>query len=205
MATLHHKTEYGPYVRQVFELINAAYAPLYGVVELSDAQIERYAKKFIPLVDPEFVCFVLDEQENLVAFGVTTLDPSVALKHSDGRLFPFGWAGVLNDLHHGDTLIMLLTAVRPDLQTEGINAVMMDHVCQAATAMACSLPRPVPCSKNDHILAQWKRLDKEQHKRRRCFIKGSGSRCERGQRRRCRRRGSGARNRTDSNAQRAGS
>ena len=25
--------------------------------------------------------------------------------------------------------------------------------------------------KNDHILAQWKRLDKEQHKRRRCFIK----------------------------------
>ena len=130
VATLHHKSEYGPYVRQVFELINAAYAPLYGVVELSDAQIERYAKKFIPLVDPEFVCFVLDEQENLVAFGVTTLDPSVALKHSDGRLFPFGWAGVLNDLHHGDTLIMLLTAVRPDLQTEGINAVMMDHVCQ---------------------------------------------------------------------------
>ena len=24
---------------------------------------------------------------------------------------------------------------------------------------------------NDHILAQWKRLEKEQHKRRRCFIK----------------------------------
>lgn len=75
VATLHHKSEYGPYVRQVFELINAAYAPLYGVVELSDAQIERYAKKFIPLVDPEFVCFVLDEQENLVAFGVTTARP----------------------------------------------------------------------------------------------------------------------------------
>ena len=76
VATLRHKSEYGPYVRQVFALINAAYAPLYGVVELSDAQIERYANKFIPLVDPEFVCFVLDEQENLVAFGVTTLDPS---------------------------------------------------------------------------------------------------------------------------------
>ncbi len=172
VATLHHKSEYGPYVRQVFELINAAYAPLYGVVELSDAQIERYAKKFIPLVDPEFVCFVLDEQENLVAFGVTTLDPSVALKHSDGRLFPFGWAGVLNDLHHGDTLIMLLTAVRPDLQTEGINAVMMDHVCQSCNRHGVQFAETGPMlEKNDHILAQWKRLDKEQHKRRRCFIK----------------------------------
>lgn len=172
VATLHHKSEYGPYVRQVFELINAAYAPLYGVVELSDAQIERYAKKFIPLVDPEFVCFVLDEQENLVAFGVTTLDPSVALKHSDGRLFPFGWAGVLNDLHHGDTLIMLLTAVRPDLHTEGINAVMMDHVCQSCNRHGVQFAETGPMlEKNDHILAQWKRLDKEQHKRRRCFIK----------------------------------
>lgn len=172
VATLHHKSEYGPYVRQVFELINAAYAPLYGVVELSDAQIERYAKKFIPLVDPEFVCFVLDEQENLVAFGVTTLDPSVALKRSDGRLFPFGWAGVLNDLHHGDTLIMLLTAVRPDLQTEGINAVMMDHVCQSCNRHGVRFAETGPMlEKNDHILAQWKRLDKEQHKRRRCFIK----------------------------------
>ena len=79
--------------------------------ELSDAQIERYANKFIPLVDPNFVCFVVDEQDQLVAFGVTALDPSVALKHSDGRLFPFGWAGVLNDLHHSDTLIMLLTSL----------------------------------------------------------------------------------------------
>ena len=51
VATVHHKSEYGPFVRQVFELVNAAYAPLYGVVELSDEQIERYANKFIPLVD----------------------------------------------------------------------------------------------------------------------------------------------------------
>ena len=172
VATVHHKSEYGPFVRQVFELVNAAYAPLYGVVELSDAQIERYANKFIPLVDPEFVCFVLDEQENLVAFGVTTLDPSPALKHSDGRLFPFGWAEMLNDLHHGDTLIMLLTAVRPDLQTEGINAVMMDHVCQSCNRHGVQFAETGPMLElNEHILAQWKRLEKEQHKRRRCFIK----------------------------------
>ena len=161
MATVHHKSEYGPFVRQVFELVNAAYAPLYGVVELSDEQIERYANKFIPLVDPEFVCFVLDEQENLVAFGVTTLDPSPALKHSDGRLFPFGWAEVLNDLHHGDTLIMLLTAVRPDLQTEGINAVMMDHVCQSCNRHGVQFAETGPMLElNDHILAQWKRLER---------------------------------------------
>ena len=141
-------------------------------MELSDAQIERYAKKFIPLVDPEFVCFVLDEQENLVAFGVTTLDPSVALKHSDGRLFPFGWAGVLNDLHHGDTLIMLLTAVRPDLQSKGVNAVVISQVMRGAFDMGIRWAETGPMLEmNQKVQTQWQGFPLEQHKRRRCFIK----------------------------------
>ena len=70
------------------------------------------------------------------------------------------------------TLIMLLTAVRPDLQTEGINAVMMDHVCQSCNRHGVQFAETGPMLElNDHILAQWKRLEKEQHKRRRCFIK----------------------------------
>ena len=70
------------------------------------------------------------------------------------------------------TLIMLLTAVRPDLQAEGINAVMMDHVCQSCNRHGVRFAETGPMLElNDHILAQWKRLEKEQHKRRRCFIK----------------------------------
>lgn len=172
VAQLRRKSEYRPYVRQVFQLVNAAYAPLYGVVELSDEQINRYADKFIPLVNPEFACFVMDEQENMVAFGVSLPDPSVALQACSGRLFPFGWYNVLHDMKHSDTLVMLLIAVRPDLQTAGINAVILDHVCQSCIRHEIHFAETGPMLEtNEHVLAQWRKLEKEQHKRRRCFLK----------------------------------
>ena len=64
------RLEYPPLIRKVFELVNVAYAPLYGTVELSDDQIRKYAGKFAPLVKPELTCFVMDENDDLVAFGV---------------------------------------------------------------------------------------------------------------------------------------
>lgn len=46
------RLEYPPLIRKVFELVNVAYAPLYGTVELSDDQIRKYAGKFAPSSSP---------------------------------------------------------------------------------------------------------------------------------------------------------
>lgn len=40
------RLDYPPLIRKVFQLVNIAYSPLYGTVELSEAQIKRYAGKF---------------------------------------------------------------------------------------------------------------------------------------------------------------
>ena len=49
---------------------------------------------------------------------------------------------------------------------------MMDHVCQSCNRHGVQFAETGPMLElNDHILAQWKRPEKEQHKRRRCFIK----------------------------------
>ena len=39
VADLKHRRDYKPYVKQVFQLVNEAYAPLYGTVDLSSKQI----------------------------------------------------------------------------------------------------------------------------------------------------------------------
>ena len=65
------RTELKPLVQAVFQLANEAYAPLFGTVEFTDAQIKRYAAKFLPLIDPKFTVFVMNEQNEMVGFGVT--------------------------------------------------------------------------------------------------------------------------------------
>ncbi|MBE6957453.1 MAG: GNAT family N-acetyltransferase [Ruminococcaceae bacterium] len=160
------------HIEQVFRLVNKAYAPLYGVVELNEEQIKKYAKKFLPLISPDLLCLLMDENEELVAFGVCAPSMAKALKRSRGRLFPFGWVGILNALKKNDTLDLLLIAVDPELQGKGLNAVVMDHLLQGAAKLGVKKVETGPTLEtNIKVQSQWKFFEHTQHKRRRCYIK----------------------------------
>ena len=160
------------HIAEVFELANRAYAHLYGMVEQNEEQIQKYAKKFLPLVNPNLICLVYDNHEKLVAFGVCAPSMADALKKSRGRLFPTGWVGVLRSLNRNDTMDLLLVAVDPEVRGLAINAVVMDHVLQGANRMGIKVAESGPTLEtNSQVQSQWKFFEREQHKRRRCYIK----------------------------------
>ena len=160
------------HIEQVFRLVNRAYAVLYSVVELNEEQIAKYAKKFLPVVNPNLLALVVDREDKLVAFGVCAPSMAAALKKSRGRLFPTGWMGVLKSLSKNDTMDLLLIAVDPELQGSALNAVVMDRILQGANRMGITTAETGPTLElNEKVQAQWKFFEHEQHKRRRCFVK----------------------------------
>lgn len=167
------RRDYKPYIKKVFELINDAYAPLYGVVELTQKQIDKYATKFIPLINPDLACFVENENNELVAFGVSAPSVANAMKKCRGRLFPIGWAYVLRALAKNDTIDLFLMAVKPDLQRgSGINTIVLNHILQGCKKNNIHWAETGPqLELNTKMHGQWKMLNPELHKRRRCFIK----------------------------------
>lgn len=172
IVPLNSRREYKPWVEKVFVLVNEAYAHLYGTVPLSEAQIKRYADKFIPLINPELACFVADEQDNLVAFGVSAPSMASALKRSNGRLFPLGWIGVLKALRVNDTLDLFLVAVTPEYRNKAVNAILLNHVLKGAQKMGIKYAETGPqLETNEKIQHQWNFFTTRQHKRRRCFVK----------------------------------
>jgi len=172
VVNLSSRRQIRPYIRKVFELLNVAYADLYSTVELSQRQIMRYADKFLPIINPKLVCLVADKDDNLVAFGVSAPSMASALKKSGGKLFPTGFIGVLRSLRKNDTLDLFLIAVSPEYRRSGVNAVLMNHVLKGCHEMGIKLAETGPqLEENANVLSQWKTFEKEQHKRRRCFIK----------------------------------
>ena len=170
--TARTRRDYGKVLQKVFALLNVCYAPLYGTVPLSDDQVRRYAAKFIPLINPKLTCFVLDEQEELVAFGVAAPSLANALKKHDGKYFPFGWIDLLKALSKNDTADLLLIAVRPDYQSKGLNAIVINKLLQGSLSMGMKWAETGPMLElNDKVQAQWEDFPIEQHKRRRCFVK----------------------------------
>ena len=166
------KKDIKPYIRKAFELVNIAYAPLYGVVELREKQIKKYTNKFLPLVDPDLCCLVVNDEDELMGFGVGAPSMATAMQKSRGRLFPLGWMGVLKSLRHNDTLDLFLIAIRPELEGSGVNGIIMEHLYKGCIKHGIRQAETGPQLETNHkVHSQWKMFDIEPHKRRRCFIK----------------------------------
>ena len=171
-APIRKQSDFKPYIRQIFEMINVAYAPLYGVVELNEAQIDKYTKKFLPLVSADFCCILVDDDDKVVAFGVGAPSMAEAMKKCHGHLFPFGWIHVLHDLKSNNALDLFLIAVRPDLQGSGINGVIMAHLMEGCIKHGITQAETGPqLETNTKVQGQWKMFNLVPHKRRRCYIK----------------------------------
>ncbi len=172
-VSVKHKAGLKPYIKQVFELVNIAYAPLYGVVELNDRQIEKYTNKFLPLVDLDFVCLIVDDNEKLMGFGVGAPSTARAMRKCGGHLMPTGWIGLLKALmQKKDTLDLLLIAVRPEYQKTGLNGVIMEHLFTGCNKNGIRQAETGPqLEYNTNVHHQWKMFNIEPHKRRRCFVK----------------------------------
>lgn len=161
-----------PYARKMFNLINEAYSDLYGFVSLSDRQIDVYIKQYFGLIHPDFVVFIADENDDLIAFGIAMPSLSLALQRSQGRLLPFGFIHLLKALKRPKYIDMLLVAVRPDYQARGITAILMTEITRNCLKnKIISAETNVELETNTQVQAIWKLYDARQHKRRRCYIK----------------------------------
>jgi hypothetical protein len=161
-----------PYAHGVFELINDAYKDLFGVVTLTDRQMETYVKQYFGFVNVDYVRFILDENNKLVAFGIAMPSLSKALKKCGGNILPFGFINLLRALKKNDRVDLYLVAVKPELQSKGINAMLMTEINKTAIKNKIKVAETGPeLETNTKIQALWKHYETRQHKKRRCFVK----------------------------------
>ena len=167
-----NRLAYLPLLKPFFDLVNVAYAPLYGTVELTEQQIKKYSSKFAPLINPNTTCFVMDKNDRMIAFGVGAPSLATAMQKHRGRLFPTGWIDVLKAFRKNDTVDLLLIAVHPDYQARGVNAIILSKTMKGCLKMGIKEAETGPMLElNDKVQSQWKDFQTEQHKRRRGFIK----------------------------------
>lgn len=161
-----------PYGQEIFEVLNAAYSHLYGFVELSQKQIDMYIKQYFGFILPEYVPVVLDSNNKVIAFGITMPSLSEAFQKNKGKLFPFGFIPVLKSMKNNKKADLYLTAVKPEYQDKGINAILINEINKVYMQKGIEkVETNRELEGNEKIQAQWKLFDRRLHKRRRCYKK----------------------------------
>ena len=164
--------EYG---QEIFELMNEAYSPLYGYSPLSQRQIQQYIKMYLPIIDLRMLTLITDEDDKLVAVGISMPSLSEALQKSRGRLLPLGWFYLLKALFmkkRAKMLDLLLVAVKPEYQNKGVNALLFSDLIPVYQKLGFIFAESNPeLEQNGKVQAQWGYFETHQHKKRRAFAK----------------------------------
>ncbi len=163
----------GNYGQKIFELINTAYANLFGYSTLSQKQIDYYVKMYIPLLRLENVTAIVDEHNDLVAVGIAIPSLARALQKARGKIFPFGFIPLLKALKgKNDIVDLLLVAVRPDYQSKGVNALLFSDLIPVFIRNGYQYAESNPeLEMNEKVQSQWQYFERQQHKRRRAYNK----------------------------------
>lgn len=162
------------YGKKVFDLLNEAYAPLFGFSKLSDEQIDHFLHTYLKIIDKKLIPVVVNAQNEVVGVAITMGSLSKSMRKANGSLFPMGWYHLLKALKWKpeDNAEMLLVAVRPDLQGLGINALFFDDLIPIYNSYGFKWAETGPqLEDNIRELSQWKPLKPQLVKRRRCYKK----------------------------------
>ena len=123
-----------PFGYKMFHTINDAFKDLYDFVPMTEREIEVYVNEYMPFVPLKYANFVVDKDDNLVAFGLSIPSLTEAYQKAQGRIFPFGWFYILRAFRKFDTIDLLLNGVLPAWQKRGVHSIYYAEMNKNAIA-----------------------------------------------------------------------
>ncbi|MUU77324.1 GTP cyclohydrolase [Winogradskyella endarachnes] len=161
-----------PYVDRMFDLFNESYAELSSFVEITDLQKAYFKKKFISFVNPEYIKFVVDDKNSLIAFAIVMPRFSEAIQKTKGKLFPFGFTHILKAKKNSKDVIFYLIGIHPDYQNKGVHAVIFNEYYETFKEKGIETCYRTPELEDNYAIKQiWKHFDPKVYARRKTFKK----------------------------------
>lgn len=160
--------------REMFHVLNEAFAQLYEYSKLSEEQIDGYVKQYVPVLNKDMVALVVNEEDKLVAFTVTVPHISSGIRKAKGRIFPFGWMHILPQLnprknHEAEGLLI---GVLPEYQAKGAALLMFKYLHENYNRLGIKRLYLNPQLEDNHkVQTLFGDYNPQPYQRRRSFVK----------------------------------
>ncbi|MEM5566267.1 GTP cyclohydrolase [Psychroserpens sp. AS72] len=165
-------SEVMPYADKMFDLFNESYSSLSSFVAITDIQKEYFKKKFISFINPDYIKFVVDKDDELVGFAIVMPAFSKALQKANGKLFPFGFRHILKAKTNSKEVIFYLIGIHPKYQNKGVHAVIFNEYYETFRQLGIKTCFRTPeLEDNEAIHKIWKHFFPVVYRRRKTFKK----------------------------------
>lgn len=114
-------------VAAIQDIYNSAWERNWGFVPMTEREIRFLAKQLKPVVHPD-LCAIAEFRGEPVGFALGLPDYNQALRHVNGRLFPFGLLKFLWHRRRIDAARVLTLGIKPGHRHKGLDALLILHL-----------------------------------------------------------------------------
>ena len=159
-------------IAKFFKAYNESFDGIvYNFVPFTEEEIAEEVKQIMGQLDSRLCCVLMDEDDEVAAFGISTACVSRAMQKAKGRLFPFGWYHVLKALNDFEHVDLMIQGAAPKWQNTGISAVFHSMMARQYKDCGAKWALANPQIETNTAVNVWARYEHELWMRRRCWIK----------------------------------
>ena len=159
------------YGMKLFEALNQTHAKLFEFAPLTEKQMHYAIKENFSFLDLKLICFIVDEHDDIVGFGISMPSFTNALRKCKGKIFPFGWIYLLKALKNYDTIDLLLTGVLPEWQNKGVHSLYHAALNNSFISLGVKNAFSSPSLEDNDVRRVWKNYDGKFAMRKRTYSK----------------------------------
>ena len=159
-------------IDKFFEGYNESFLEVRNFIPFTEKEIAEEGAAYINMLSNDLCCIVLDQDEDVAAFGICFPSLSQALRKAGGHLFPLGWWHLLRARKHYETVDMMLVGVNPKWRDKGLSAIVHNRLCRSFQQHGARWCITNPQYEDNAALKVWDAYEqKELFIRRRVYIK----------------------------------
>lgn len=117
-------SEFDREVERIRAIYNAAWETNWGFVPMTDAEFRHMASDLKPVVEPELALLAEDAEGRPVGFALSLPDLNQAIRHANGRLFPFGLLRILWHRRKVDAVRVITLGLVEEFRGKGVDALL---------------------------------------------------------------------------------
>ena len=166
----HDKKEFDRYAMKCLDVLDEAFAPLFGTSPLNEKQKRRELETIKQVFVPELASAVIDKNDDVVVYGFMMPRISKAMRKGKGHIFPLGLAPFIKAMNNIERADMMSVGVTAKYANTGAVAIVIDNCLEGLIRLGVKYLETGPeLEENSNIQQLWKSYNPEMIKRRRCW------------------------------------
>lgn len=165
----HNKKKLSEYIMQCLDVLDEAYAPLYGVSPINEKQKRREMATIYQILIPELAAVILKD-DKVIAYGFMMPSINEVLRKGMGSVFPRGIIPYIKAMKNVEVADMMSIGITKEHNNKGAVSMILHYSLVGLNKLGVKFVETGPMlEENKHIQNLWKIFNPEVVKRRRCW------------------------------------